>query len=108
MTEAERQLSANEAVFRDVNEAIERGHWPGDEDSESAFCCECARHKCAKLVPMTPREYEHIRGNPRRFVLVPGHEDTSIETVVERTADYVVVEKRGEAALEAEASDPRS
>ena len=106
--ETERRLAANEAVFREVNEAIERGHWPGEEDAQGAFRCECARHECSELISLTPREYEHIRSNARRFVVRPGHEDVELETVVERTADYVVVEKRGDAAVEAEATDPRS
>jgi hypothetical protein len=103
-----RRLGASEALFREVNEAIERGRWPGDEDEQSAFRCECARRDCAELLPLTPREYERIRANARRFVLLPGHEDRGVETVVARTTDYVVVEKTGEAALEAEATDPRT
>jgi hypothetical protein len=106
--ETTRRLAANEALFREVNEAIERGHWPGEEDAESAFRCECGRRECAELVSLTPREYERVRSHARRFLLRPGHEDPELETVVERTTDYVVVEKRGDAALEAEATDPRS
>jgi len=106
--EIERRLAANEAVFREVNEAIERGHWPGEEDARGAFRCECARLDCSKLVSLTPRKYEHIRSNSRHFVVRPGHENAELETVVERTADYVVVEKLGDAAREAEATDPRS
>jgi hypothetical protein len=105
---AARQLTDNEALFREVNEAIERGQWPGDEDEQSAFRCECARRECAELVPLTPREYERIRANARRFVLLPGHENPEIEAVVERTPDYMVVEKLGDAASEAEATDPRA
>jgi hypothetical protein len=106
--ETKRRLAANEAVFREVNEAIERGHWPGEEDAQGAFRCECARRDCAELISLTPREYEHIRSNSRRFVVRPGHENPELETVVERTADYVVVEKLGDAAREAEVTDPRS
>lgn len=103
-----RRLGANEALFREVNEAIERGQWPGDEDQQTAFRCECARRDCAELLPLTPREYERVREDARRFVLLPGHENARVETVVARTPDYVVVEKRGDAAREAEATDPRT
>ena len=106
--ETTRRLAANEALFREVNEAIERGHWPGEEDAKSAFRCECARRDCAELISLTPREYEHVRSNARRFVVRPGHEQLELETIVERTADYVVVEKLGNAGREAEARDPRS
>ncbi len=103
-----RELADNEAVFREVNEAIERGQWPGDGETPRAFRCECARRNCAKLVAITPQDYERIRTNSRTFVLLPGHEDAALERIVERTDDYVVVEKFGDAGREAEATDPRS
>jgi len=101
-------VAANEAVFREVNEAIERGQWPGEEDERASFRCECSRPECAALISLTPRDYECVRTISRRFVMRPGHENPAVETVVERTPDYVVVEKRGEAGLVADASDPRS
>jgi hypothetical protein len=106
--ESQRRLAANEALFREVNEGIQRGQWPGDGGERSGYRCECGRLGCNALVPLTPQEYERIRAHPRRFVLLPGHELEDIETVVENTAGYVVVEKRAEAGREAAASDPRS
>jgi hypothetical protein len=69
--------------MRDVNEGIERGAWPGEEDTPVGFRCECARLGCNQLVELSVREYEEIRAHPRRFVLVPGHESPDVETVVE-------------------------
>ena len=105
---SERQVAANEAAFREVNEAIERGHWPGEESERATFRCECSRPQCAALISLTPHDYECVRAVSRRFVLLPGHETPAVETVIEQTPDYVVVEKRGEAAAAADASDPRS
>jgi hypothetical protein len=102
------RVAGNEELFREVNEAIERGRWPGEEDSPAAFRCECARLDCNKLVSLTPREYERVRATPRRFVVVPGHEVKDLEKVVETGGDYVVVEKLDEAGHLAEASDPRT
>jgi hypothetical protein len=104
---SELRLAANEAVLREVNEAIERGLWPGEEDARANFRCECSRLECAVFVSLAPRDYERIRADSRRFVIMPGHENPAIDTVVEQTSDYVVVEKRGEAGQLAEASDPR-
>jgi len=104
----EGQRSANEMVLRQVNEAIERGQWPGDEAESSAFRCECAELDCNRLLELTPPEYERIRAHPRRFVIAPGHERPEVETVVERRPGYVVVEKRDEAGRLAQAADPRS
>jgi hypothetical protein len=103
----QRRVAGNEALFREVNEAIERGQWPGEEDSPAAFRCECARLDCNKLISLTPREYERVRATPRRFLVIPGHEVKELETVVGTGSGYIVVEKRDEAGRLAEASDPR-
>jgi hypothetical protein len=49
-----------------------------------------------------------VRNDSTRFFVVPGHEDERVERVVERNDRYVVVEKIGEAAEEADDLDPRS
>jgi hypothetical protein len=110
MSEGGRQRHAAraESGARDVNEAIERGRWPGEEDDAAAFRCECSALDCNQLISITPRDYEDVREHGRRFVMMPGHEDPSVELVVERRSAYVIVEKRGEAGRIAEASDPRS
>jgi hypothetical protein len=104
----QRRIAANEDVFRDVNEAIQRGQWPGEEGSPAAFRCECARLDCNELIELTPADYEAIRAHSKRFVVLPGHERAEFETVVETRPGYVVVEKRDEAGTLAEALDPRS
>ena len=103
----QRRVAANESVYREVNEAIERGLWPGEGDSLVAFRCECASLECNRLVELTPREYERVRDDPRRFLMLRGHELPEVETVVESHDDYVVVRKRAEAGEMARASDPR-
>jgi hypothetical protein len=106
--ELQRRLASNEAVFRKVNEGIERGQWPGDENRRVGFRCECARLGCNLLVELTPRAYERVRANPRRFVMIAGHELPEVERVVDRSQGYFVVEKRDEAGVLAEETDPRS
>jgi hypothetical protein len=101
------RLGANEALFRSVNEAIERGQWPGEDATPTAFRCECARADCNRLLELTPREYQRVRMDGRRFVVIPGHEHPEVETVIETRPGYVVVEKFGAAAEEAEEDDPR-
>ena len=106
--EFQERVASNEALFREVNEAIARGQWPGEEDHSTAFRCECASLDCNRLVALTPREYERVRETPRRFVVLPGHELREMETIVETLRGYLVVEKRGEAGRLADASDPRA
>jgi hypothetical protein len=106
--DVQERLSANESVFRQINEGIERGHWPGEEASPVSFRCECARLGCNDLVELSVQEYEHVRANPRRFIVLPGHERLDVEIVVERRDGYMVVEKLDQAADRAEESDPRA
>lgn len=104
----QRRLASNEAVFREVNEGIERGQWPGDEHKPVGFRCECARLGCNLLVKLTLPEYERVRAEPRHFLMIPGHEVPELEVVVERNDGYLVVEKQDEAGEKAQDTDPRS
>jgi hypothetical protein len=104
----QQRLSANETIFRNVNEGIERGQWPGEPDRRVGFRCECARLGCNLLLELTLREYEQVRAGPRRFIMIRGHEVHAAESVVETLRDYVIVEKRAAAGRHAEATDPRS
>jgi hypothetical protein len=102
------EAASNEAAIRDVNEGIERGQWPGDEDTPVGFRCECARLGCNRLVELTIHEYEGIRSHPRRFVVAPGHELPDVETVVATRTGYLIVEKRDQAGSVAAQTDPRA
>jgi hypothetical protein len=102
------RIGANESLFREANEGIERGLWPGEEDQRVPFRCECARPDCAEAIRLTPAEYEHVRADPRRFVVIAGHEVPGAEVVVERHDGHLLVEKFGEAGAVAERLDPRT
>jgi hypothetical protein len=105
--EVRRRLSDNEGLYRKVNEAIERGLWPGEGQEPVRFRCECARVSCNATVEMTVGDYEAVRADPRRFLICRGHELPEVDVVVQRRGAYLVVEKRGVAGVEAEESDPR-
>jgi hypothetical protein len=94
-------------VFREINESIERGQWPGEEDAPASFRCECARLGCSELVELSVRAYERVRAHPRRFIVLPGHEHEDAETVIEIRPGYLVVEKLEQAGEKAEDTDPR-
>lgn len=95
-------------MFRDVNEALRSGRWPGEDGAPVALRCECARLGCSRLIELKARDYERVRAHSRRFLVAPGHELPDVETVVESHAGYVVVQKRDQAGREAEATDPRT
>ncbi len=106
-SESKVKAGLDEAFFRDVNEALRQGSWPGEEDAPATFRCECARLGCSRMVTLTVREYEAVRLHSRRFIVAPGHQAAEMETVVEVRDGYVVVEKRDEAARLADETDPR-
>ena len=106
------RLAKNEAIFREVNERVEEvadDFADGDEEDQLiGFVCECARRECTESIEATRAQYEAVRSNRLRFLLLPGHEDDSVERVVERTERFVVVVKLGEGARVAAERDPRS
>jgi hypothetical protein len=107
-TERKRRLAENEALARDVNEVVDdvAATW-FDADERLEFRCECALPSCAAHVSLDKREYESVRAEALRFVVVPGHEDESLERVVGAIRDYLIIEKTGAGADVARETDPR-
>jgi hypothetical protein len=110
---SEERLARNEALFREFNERIEHVAGSFDIRGEGAslrieFVCECGRLDCLERVELTRGQYEAVRADPRRFVVVRGHEDPAIARTVERHGSFVVVEKLDDAAEVAVEHDPRS
>ena len=98
----------NEALFREVNERIEDVSTTlTPDDMPMEFLCECDDRDCVEKVSATRAEYEAIRAVATNFIVLPGHEDPGVEHVVQQTERFLVVEKEGQATLEAEESDPR-
>jgi hypothetical protein len=110
--DGERERRAkNEALFREVNERIEelsrRAGIADDDSLLPGFVCECSREDCTELLETTYQEYEAVRAHPRRFLVLPGHEDLEVDRVIERHKDSLVVEKRDDVNEIAIAHDPR-
>jgi hypothetical protein len=94
--ERDRRLAKNEMLFRAANEQVARVTGAGPASSELDVVCECADRGCMKTLTMPRSEYEWLRQNPWRFVVLPGHEAPAVEDVVERHHGYVIVEKHTE------------
>ena len=102
------RAAQNEAVFRRVNERLEEVNEAFQVATDKAeFVCECARIECVERVEMTLPKYEAVRRVPAHFVVKPDHVLPEEERVVEREAQYVVVEKFGRAGERARQLDPR-
>jgi hypothetical protein len=108
---SEHRQAENEAIFRGANERLEQYAAANVNNGLGRvlpFLCECDRTDCTKVVLVTRREYERVRADSRRSVLVRGHENPETERVVEATDRYVVTEKFGVAAEVYGELDPRS
>jgi hypothetical protein len=93
MSEREVRIAHTEALFRDVNERIAESAERFDAD-EATFVCECADQACAERVGATLDEYEQIRAHGDHFLIVPGHEDTSVERVVAQPRPRLAIIKK--------------
>jgi hypothetical protein len=62
---------------------------------------------CDEPVSVTLEEYEHVRSQPNRFIVLRGHEVPQVDEIVETCDRYLVVAKRGAGSSVAEALDPR-
>ena len=110
MSERERRLALNEAMFREVNERV--GDMTKTFDSDTGtfeIVCECADKACTERLSVPRGVYERVRSDATHFLLNPGHEDSTVERVIETFDSYIVVEKNGEEVERVvEQTDPRS
>lgn len=90
---SKQRLIHNEQVFRAVNDEVEalENHFG---TTEGRFVCECSDVRCATTIELPLAEYARVRGDERRYVVLPGHETEAVEDVVERHDSYLVVRKR--------------
>jgi hypothetical protein len=108
--ERARRVGLNEAIFRQVNEQIRslNRDFEADEDAMTVIC-ECGNADCTEQLTLQVADYEHIRGDARRYVIAKGHEIPDVEQVIEQAEGYDVVQKQEGAASElARELDPRS
>jgi hypothetical protein len=109
MDERERRLGLNEAMFREVNERVEdiNQTFASVTGSFDIFC-ECGDMTCTERITVPMDVYERVRGDSKQFLLRAGHEDPTVENVIETFEVYVIVEKEGvEVERVAEETDPR-
>src|SRR5437016_2430402 len=99
----EQRAARNEALFREVNENIARlEERYGDSATQAVFICECSSDSCTEHVLVDDDTYRRVREHPRRFLVLPGHEDDMVESIVDTHPNYLIVEKTGAAGQVAE------
>ena len=102
------QAAINEAAFRRANESLEEkaGEF-GFGEERTPYLCECQDERCTAVIRLTREEYEAVRAHPKRFVMVPGHQEAD-ERVVQEEPGFTVIEKHGEEGDLVAEEDPRS
>ncbi len=99
----EQRAARNEALFREVNENIARLERRfGGPVPQPTFICECANELCTEHVVVDEETYREARKHPRRFIILPGHVDPTLEAVITERDGYLIVEKTGIAGAIAE------
>jgi hypothetical protein len=87
------ERSAYSKLARAINESIAERHAAEEDFSVRWFLCECSRPDCGEVVDVGAEKFHEIRTHPQRFLTIRGHEDPSIEAVVESHGAYVIVEQ---------------
>lgn len=109
-TAAERKAE-NEGTFRNANERLNDGArnvLEGDATGRVPFLCECPRMECMEIVLLTLSEYEQVRSGGERGIAALGHDDPTIERVIDRTDRFLITEKFGVAGEVHQEGDPRA
>jgi hypothetical protein len=87
----EERIVKNEALFREVNERIDEV--TADRLPRFEIVCECGENECRQMLEVTSGEYSRVRDHPTRFFVLRGHEIPDVETIIESTDRFNVVEK---------------
>jgi hypothetical protein len=90
------QNAQRESLYREVNErVVELSRKMSVPHLE--VLCECGRG-CLERIHLPLEAYDRIRRDRTLFALVAGHDDPDVESVVETTDAYEIVQKTGVAA----------
>lgn len=93
MLRAER-LTENQKLFRAANERLaERAEEYNRDGEPIPFLCECADDGCLGRVDLTPSQYQEVRAQRDRYVILRDHPTIERERVVEDNGQFQIVEK---------------
>jgi hypothetical protein len=104
---SKRRLAENQAVFRRLNETVQKSYEETKAIAEQEriydlafradmalhFYCECADENCHKRIVMTLSRYNKIHKKRDRFIVSHGHEVKEVERVITKERTYAIVEK---------------
>jgi hypothetical protein len=104
---SQRRQAENEVIFRGINEKVstelvaikdtaeEEGlsDLVPEIDLPVLFYCECSDENCRLRISLKPSIYAELHKNRSQFIVLPGHEVPTIEKIIYKNENYLVVEK---------------
>jgi hypothetical protein len=99
------RAARNQSLFRAINEELRHVRSAG---RTLTIACECADVDCVETLAVDVDRYAEIRREPTHFIVLRGHVYPEVERIVEDDGAITIVEKTGEAARVAAASDGKS
>lgn len=96
---SERRLVENEVIFRESNKAAQEfieNELSVPSDTPLHFYCECSRPECKEHIELSADKYKQLHQNNRQFIVLTGHEITSIEKIIKKEDGFNLIEKYGE------------
>jgi hypothetical protein len=103
----ERRIAENETSFRAANEHMAAWEERKRVEATQLYFCECPNPECEEVVRIPGPDYERIRQDPSHFVVIPGHEVSDVETVIESHEGWSLVAKGSAVREIVEDTDPR-
>jgi hypothetical protein len=85
---AQARAAKNQQLFRELNSAISKLRY---SSAFNEYVCECGRKTCLEVIHLSHDEFDEIRQEPNRFVVLPGHWSPKAERLVRETASYQIV-----------------
>jgi hypothetical protein len=94
VSERQRRIGENEAVFRALNEEVRGLTKTFTLDTETIrVICECGTRSCTEQFPIRVHVYARIRQDPTLFAIKPGHDFPETERVVQKHDAFWIVQK---------------
>ena len=95
MPRREERVIRNEALLREVNVHIaDLEERVNDPTELLPLLCECSQARCTVPIEVDRATFDAVRRSDLRFLVLPGHEQPEVESVLERRSGYLIVEKR--------------
>ncbi|MDQ2982377.1 MAG: hypothetical protein M3R70_00410 [Actinomycetota bacterium] len=79
--------TSNQTVIRQVNDVVAAGF---DRGELMELLCECGRTGCTRLVPVLRDDFDAVREQAGRFIVVPEHELGQSEVIAHRAGFAIV------------------